>query len=153
MKVLNRNNRGRFCGSLREGDSMTSEISQRKILWIITLDSFCLLAFSRADICRDLDPVWIFCICVWSRLLPRVPIHPWWRHQMETFFALTAICAGNSPKQRPVTRSFDVFFDLPSNKRLSKQSWERWFETTSCPLWRHRNVYLLHGRLCHVLCC
>ena len=52
----------------------------------------------------------------------------WWRLQMETFFVLLAICAGNSPvpgefpAQRPVTRSFDVFFDLPLNKRLSKQS-------------------------------
>ena len=40
----------------------------------------------------------------------------WWRHQMETFSALLAICAGNSPvpdefpTQRPVTQSFDVFF-------------------------------------------
>ena len=43
---------------------------------------------------------------------------PWWRHQMETFSALLAICAGNSPvigefpAQRPVTLSFHVFFDL-----------------------------------------
>ena len=42
----------------------------------------------------------------------------WWRHQMETFSALLAFCAGNSPvtgkfpSQRPVTQSFDVFFDL-----------------------------------------
>ena len=49
----------------------------------------------------------------------------WW-HQMETFSALLAICAGNSPvtgefpAQRPVTRNFDVFFDLRLNKRLSK---------------------------------
>ena len=48
----------------------------------------------------------------------------WWRHQMETFSVLLAICAGNSPvtgefpSQRPVTRSFDVFFDLRLNKRL-----------------------------------
>ena len=26
------------------------------------------------------------------------------------------------PQQRPVTRSFDVFFDVPLNKHLSKQS-------------------------------
>ena len=45
----------------------------------------------------------------------------WWRHKMETFSALLAICAGNSPvtgefpTQRPVTRSFDVFFDLRLN--------------------------------------
>ena len=48
---------------------------------------------------------------------------------METFSALLALCAGNSPvsgefpAQRPVTRSFDVFFDLRPNKQLSKQSW------------------------------
>ena len=71
---------------------------------------------------------------------------PWWRHQMETFSALLAICAGNSPvpdefpAQRPVTRSFDVSFDLRLNKRLSKQSWGWWFETRSHPLWRHCNV-------------
>ena len=47
---------------------------------------------------------------------------------METFSALLAICAVNSPAagefpaERPVTRSFDVFFDLRLNKRLSKQS-------------------------------
>ena len=71
---------------------------------------------------------------------------PWWRHQMETFSALLAICAGNSPvlgefpAQRPVTRSFDVFFDLRLNKSLSKQWWGWWFETLSHPLWRHCNV-------------
>ena len=41
--------------------------------------------------------------------------------------------------QRPVTQSFDVFFDLCLNKRLSKQSWGWWFETPPRPLWRHRN--------------
>ena len=39
----------------------------------------------------------------------------------------------------PVPRSFDVFFDLRLNKRLSKQSWGWWFETVSRPLWRHCN--------------
>ena len=76
-------------------------------------------------------------------------IGSWWRHQMETFSALLAICAGNSPvpgefpAQRPVTQSFGVFFDLCLNKRLSKQSWGWWFETLSRPFWRHRNrVYI-----------
>ena len=42
----------------------------------------------------------------------------WWRYQMETVSVLLAICAGNSlvpgefPTQRPITRNFDVFFDL-----------------------------------------
>ena len=72
--------------------------------------------------------------------------HTWWRHQIETFSALLPICAGNSPvpgefpTQRPLTRSFHVFFDLRLNKRLSKQWWGWWFETLLGPLWRRRNV-------------
>ena len=69
----------------------------------------------------------------------------WWRHQMETFSALLALCAGNSPvtgefpSQRPVTGNFGIFFDLRLNKRLSKQSWGWWFETPCHPLWCHYN--------------
>ena len=60
-----------------------------------------------------------------------------WKH----FAALLALCAGNSPvtdefpAQRPVTRGFDVFFDLRVNKRLSKQSGE------AGDLRRHRAHY------------
>ena len=68
---------------------------------------------------------------------------------METFSALLAICAGNSPMtgefpaQRPVTRSFDVCFDLRLNKQLSKQSWGWWFETPS----HHYDVIVM--TVCH----
>ena len=78
-------------------------------------------------------------------LHPKTGFESWWRHQMETNFALLAICEGNSqvtgefPAQMPVTRSFDVFFDLCLNKRLSKQWWGWWFEPPSRPLWRHCN--------------
>ena len=70
----------------------------------------------------------------------------WWRHEMETFSALLALCVGNSPvtgefpSQRPMTQSFDVVFDLHPNKSLSKQSRHRWFETPSPSLWRHCNA-------------
>ena len=47
---------------------------------------------------------------------------------------------GELPTQRPVTRSFDVFFDLRLNKRLSKQSWCWWFETPPWSLWRQCNA-------------
>ena len=87
-------------------------------------------------------------------------MYPWWRHQMKTFSALLALSAGNSPvtaefpAQRPVTRSFDVFLDLSLNKRLSKQWWGWWFETSSRPLWRHCNdVYIRHpGKLILLHC-
>ena len=58
-------------------------------------------------------------ICWWPGFLCYQPIsqhdvdnisstHPslsWWRHQMETFSALLAICAGNSPGMRGIHRS------------------------------------------------
>ena len=47
---------------------------------------------------------------------------------------------GEFPTQRPVTRSFDVYFDLRLNKRLSKQPWGWWFETPLWSLWRQCNV-------------
>ena len=68
-------------------------------------------------------------------------------------FRVTGFCAGNSPvtagnslvtgefpSHRPVTRSFDVFFDLRLKKLLSEQSICRWFETPSRSLLRHCNV-------------
>ena len=66
---------------------------------------------------------------------------------METFSAFLAICAGNSPgtAQRPVTRSFDVFFDPRLNQRLSKQPWGWWFETPSWSLWRQCNAHRLES--------
>ena len=66
---------------------------------------------------------------------------------MEAFSALLAICAVNSPvtgeftAQMPVTRSFDIFFDLRLNKRLSKQSWGLLFETPLGSLWRHSDGF------------
>ena len=80
----------------------------------------------------------------------------WWRHPMETFSALLTLCAGNSPvtgefpAQRPVTRSFGVFFDLHLNKRLSKQSWGWSFAT---PL-RNYDVTLMVSEIWwrHLIC-
>ena len=59
---------------------------------------------------------------------------------METFSALLAICAGNSPvtgeipTQRPVTQNFDIFFVLRLNNWFSKQWW-------AGDLRRHRTHY------------
>ena len=48
------------------------------------------------------------------------------------------------PRSKASDRSFDVFFDLRLNNRLSKQSWGWWFETLSRPLWRHCNATLIN---------
>ena len=68
----------------------------------------------------------------------------WWRHEMEIFSALLALCnppiIGGFPSQRPVTRSFDIFFNLRLNKRFSKQSRRRWLEISSRSLKRHCTV-------------
>ena len=42
----------------------------------------------------------------------------WWRHQIDTFSTLLALCAGDSPfypqnpSKRPMARSLDVSFDM-----------------------------------------
>ena len=70
---------------------------------------------------------------------------------METFSALLALYEGNPPvtggfpSQMPVTRSFDVFFDLRLNKLSSKQSTRRWFETPSGSLLRHYKHAMADG--------
>ena len=52
----------------------------------------------------------------WQQWSVSKHLYSWWRHQIETFSVLLAIRAENSPvagefpAQRPVTRSFDVFF-------------------------------------------
>ena len=77
---------------------------------------------------------------------------------METFSTLVALCMGNSPvtsefpSQRPVKWSFDVFFDLCLNKQLSTQSRSWWFETSSCPLWRHLMVHWHRPKPSHITC-
>ena len=47
---------------------------------------------------------------------------------------------GEFPTQGSVTRSYDTFFELRLNKRLSKQPWGWWFESPSWSLWRHCNM-------------
>ena len=47
------------------------------------------------------------------------------------------------PSQRPVTRSFDVFFDLRLNKRLSQHSRRLWFETPSRSSWATVSFHIL----------
>ena len=77
---------------------------------------------------------------------------------METLSALLALCAGNSPvtgefpSQMPVTRSFDILFDLCLNERLSKWLRGWWFETPSRSLWCHCTMVVTYaaGWLIHV---
>ena len=69
----------------------------------------------------------------------------WRRHEMETFFALLALCAGNSlvtgefPSKGQWRGALVLSLICALNKRLSKQSLGWWFETPSRSLWRHCN--------------
>ena len=66
-----------------------------------------------------------------------------WRHddvmKWKYFSRYWRFGTGGFPSQRPVARSFDVFFDLCLNTRSSEQWRHRWMETPSWPLWRHCN--------------
>ena len=102
----------------------------------------CAICFSWLHVCipfpTHLMQLDAFVSGAWRMLMhqnERQDVHAWWRHQMETFSAPLAFSLGNSP----VTRTFDVFFGLRLDKRLSKQSRRWWFETPSCSLWRQCN--------------
>ena len=49
------------------------------------------------------------------------------------------------PRTKASDAEFDLFFDICLNKQLSKQSWDWWFETPSCSLWRQCNVFTGYG--------
>ena len=68
-----------------------------------------------------------------------------WKHFLH-YWPFLWPGTGEFPAQRPVMRSFDVFFDLCPDKRLSIQWWGWWFELLSSPLWRHCN-----GSMCFVI--
>ena len=65
-----------------------------------------------------------------------------WKHfpRYWPFVQGNSPVTGEFPSQRPVTRSFDVFFHLCLNKRLSKQLRGWWFKTPSRSLGRHCNA-------------
>ena len=90
-----------------------------------------------------------------KRLLVRYAFS-WWRHQVETFSALLAICAGNSPVHGESPASDTelwCFLWCAPNKQLNKQWWGWWFETLSPSLWRHRNVILLRHDWFQIIGC
>ena len=125
------------CEMCKNGD----EVGERKITICISTN------IQSASFCFCL--LWLK-LCLTKYLCSLTLITTWWRHQMETFSALLAICAEKSPvtgefsTQRPVTRSFDVFSDLRLNKRLSKHSRGWWFETPASSLLRHCNDFIRH---------
>ena len=77
--------------------------------------------------------------------MPFLLLSPWWRHQMETFSALLALCAGNSPvtgefpSQRAVKWSCDVFLDLRLNNRLREKGF-------------HMDLSLKECHICNAIC-
>ena len=80
--------------------------------------------------------------CIFREIIGESPICMMTSSNGNIFHVTGPLCGkftGEFPSQRPVTRSFDVFPDLCLNKRLSKQSRHRWFETPTRSLWRPCN--------------
>ena len=122
-------------------------VSQYFDIWCLWLNARChYLPLSYMSVCMFVHiPSYKMTQSVASNLQNKCSIAS--IHQMQTFSASLSLCAGNSPvtceflAQRPVTRGFDVLFNLRLNKCLSKSSWGWRLR----PLWRHRNV--LYGTL------
>ena len=81
-----------------------------------------------------------------------------WRHEMEAFSALLALCEGNRPvtgrfpSQRASNADLWCSFDVRLNKVLNKQSNGWWIETPWCSLWRHHNGWIRAIRYHHRYC-
>ena len=84
------------------------------------------------------------CSDLWNSVSICTPVYIMMTSSNGNIFRVTGpLCrefTGEFPPQWPVTRSFDIFFDLCLIKRLSKPSWGWWFETPPRALWRHCNV-------------
>ena len=119
-------------------------IPKQQLLCKLLLPSccICLVLFMHVTFCN---------IIVCFLTAPLVTIVTGRIYSMKTssygnVFGVTGFCAGKSPvtcefsPQRPLTRIFDVFFDLHLNQQLDKQSKHRWFETPSRSVWRLYNV-------------
>ena len=84
-------------------------------------------------------PITNKCMCHPDQFLPQSMM----TSSNRNFFRVTGhLCGEFTGLRGPVTRSFDAFFDLRLNKRLSKQWWGWWFETLSHPFLRHCNGIL-----------
>ena len=81
----------------------------------------------------------------------------WWRHQMETFSASLALCAGNSPVTGEFPHkgqwrgAFDVFFDLRLNKPLSKHRLMIYVLTVVISINKSAKNVFIQASLPHVL--
>ena len=89
-----------------------------------------------------------------------ISVTKWWDMMTSSngnIFRVTGHLCGKFTGPRWISRtkasdaSFDVFFDLRLNKRLSKQPWGWWFETPAWSLWRHRNdIWPMHCVICEI---
>ena len=80
---------------------------------------------------------------------PWSPVNSWdvikWKHfpRYWPFVRIIHRSPVNSPHKGQWRGALIFSLICALNKRLSKQWWCWWFETPSCPLWRHCNVLVL----------
>ena len=94
----------------------------------------------------------IWCTLYWrfdgNHYCEKEPVQPLLHSWCHDDVMMTSSNGNIFPSQRPVTWSFDVFFDLCPNKHLGKVPWGWWIEVPSRSLWRHCNgfFYLHRGQ-------
>ena len=92
------------------------------------------------------------CTCLYADVIK-------WKHFQRYWPFVRGIhrWAVNSPHKGQWRGAMMFSLICTRNKRLSKQWWGWWFETPSCPWWRHRNVYAIYNKFrsnpCKIFCC
>ena len=80
--------------------------------------------------------IWLFSQLIIHEVVIKRKHFPWYWPFVQGIHRST----DEFPSQRLVTRIFDVLFDLPLYKQLSKQPRSRLYETLCHSLWRHCNL-------------
>ena len=112
--------------------------------WDATKDDLTTAICAMTNQC-GLMQLWTRGIAHPNRLAMQLQCKSWWRHQMETFSVLLALCVGihRSPVNSPHKGQWRgaLMFSLICNRCLNKQPCGWWFATPSGSLWRHCNVW------------
>ena len=140
---------GAFLSSARRNCCLSDDTKGEISFWWIFIWKFWKWQLLIYPVIKITSKFWFQCLHQVSSLIccechPRMTdISSWCKHFPCYWPFVRGIhITGEFPSQRPVTQSFDVFFDLHLHKWLSKQLWGWWFETPWGSLWCHCNVRL-----------
>ena len=126
-----------FVGPIHHKSNFTNQVPKHMSLAFCTINFDELNRKSRycmAFVCRCAVNAW--CLYVRENMKATSNYNIFW---ITGHFEQTTLTTGGFLSQRPVTWSFDAFFDWSLIKWFSKQSRRQWYKTPLHSSWHHGN--------------